>query len=734
MAIQLVSGNLNKSGDKGQFEADISTWWWGGSVNISRSNSFFTKGIYSCRTAVPTGYSNSNLSLKLAWAHFPTVAGKTYIAYARVKTNVGSPAAADGVVVQVNSDDAPTYITVLEQLSKTIGQVKNDGNAFVQIYAKFQAVVTEENFEIDVRLTKLPGEAWNPGNAVWLDQIEVYEYIDLGCNLLIDQGGTVIVNESAPGAADGSITVATSGGDAPFEYSKDGIAWQASNVFNGLAAGSYSIRVREQADPTCSDLKSFDVHLTNDPDFDFNLEVDNESLPGANDGKITGTKTGAGTAPFEWRKDAGAWQASGEFTGLAPGTYLISLKDATGKTVTHYATVAEGEFVYDKAYLSRNPIPFVVGAQAGYEALDNYRIYCDTRVEEVSGSGNFVSQLKQELEPDTNGTATFQLRQAFRKVLKAIPTEVETGIKILTDRIKLYKNYTGHLQNDEVTPAVLTASLQYLVMLGGIDKLNYPGVDYLSTYLTANKKFLTWAPVEKEVDALQEDYLNFFIYKPLINVITVYQRIYFDDNTTQTINVVGGSGFKQGQLLQIASGPANTNVTAVNPAKNIVKYEIWLQDQNNNVISEIRTYVLAKYHHPLTKFLMILNSLGSWEIHRFTGQAEFSEVYDRTVVQKHLPHNYQKLDGESEVREVISSGKRIYSSGFIKGKYSEEWMNYMRELARSRMIYEITTTGTRIPLKNVTRDFTFMRDQDYERYIRIEAEEVYSNESFTPEL
>ena len=55
-------------------------------------------------------------------------------------------------------------------------------------------------------------------------------------------------NETAAAANDGTVTVTATGGVAPLNYSKDGgTTWQVSNVFNGLADGSYTIKVRDAA-------------------------------------------------------------------------------------------------------------------------------------------------------------------------------------------------------------------------------------------------------------------------------------------------------------------------------------------------------------------------------------------------------------------------------------------------------------------------------------------------------
>ena len=48
---------------------------------------------------------------------------------------------------------------------------------------------------------------------------------------------------SCSGINNGTITVTPGGGSFPYQYSLNGGPLQSSNVFNGLAAGNYTIRV-----------------------------------------------------------------------------------------------------------------------------------------------------------------------------------------------------------------------------------------------------------------------------------------------------------------------------------------------------------------------------------------------------------------------------------------------------------------------------------------------------------
>lgn len=400
--------------------------------------------------------------------------------------------------------------------------------------------------------------------------------------------------------------------------------------------------------------------------------------------------------------------------------------------MTEDAPAEDPEF--DTVYFSKNPVPWPRAATVGWGVINNYRLYNDVRVEETTGTDVFTSKLKARLYPDADGNGVFSARAAFRDLLTAIPPDLnETEIVRLTDRIKFFKHYSGELQDDESIPdeGDLTASNAMLVLLGGVSKQKYPGLNYFTSYLPANKKFLTWAPVVKDVDRLQEDYLNFWIYSVDIATIKLQVKVYFDDTTNETDVIKEVTGVVYGQLYQVPAGPANCGALLINPAKNATHYEVSLLDQADAVISEVRTYRIAQVRHPLTRFFMFLNSLGSYEVLMFTGQAESSTDFDREVVQKFLPYNYAAIDGEFQVNHVTLQQKASYSSGFIKGALAKQWKEYMVDFIKSTDIYDVTT-GERLKRVVTTTTMPGEADQEYLRFIRFEALDNYVDENFTP--
>ncbi len=147
----------------------------------------------------------------------------------------------------------------------------------------------------------------------------------LGFNLAenCDLGIQYIAVSAACKQNDGSMTVTAANGTAPYTYTIDGINYQNSNVFNGLAAGNYFITVQDAVGS-----KSSLAAIV----YDRCPVVEAVSSPetcAKNDGIITAAGF-KGTAPYQYSMDGTIFQNNNSFPGLAAGNYTITIRDALG--------------------------------------------------------------------------------------------------------------------------------------------------------------------------------------------------------------------------------------------------------------------------------------------------------------------------------------------------------------------------------------------------------------------
>jgi hypothetical protein len=124
------------------------------------------------------------------------------------------------------------------------------------------------------------------------------------------------------GTNNGSISAAATGGTSPYTYSIDGTNFFPVSTVNNLAAGTYTVTVKDANGCT----KTFNTTITQ-PTAGTSSGVSTMST-GTN-GTITLTGQG-GLTPYTYSINGTTYTSSSLFSNLAPGTYTCYVKDANG--------------------------------------------------------------------------------------------------------------------------------------------------------------------------------------------------------------------------------------------------------------------------------------------------------------------------------------------------------------------------------------------------------------------
>lgn len=723
MAINLISGNLNEWGDQGRYETDPSTWGYSldGFGNLFRDSSLYFEGLYSQRCTALQNFGLGDFFVaKARYSSF--VIGKKYLVRSRVYVSSSNPIAPDACQF---TWDSPFFSFITSETRRTVLEAKT---GWVEVEARFTGSLFTPSDLILHLLQISGGNNILIGNSVWVDKVEVYEYEDVPDVCVLD-GNVSTTNATGATNADGTATVNVTAGTPAYEYSKDnGATWQSSNFFSGLLPGVYTFKIRQVAVPTCTKTISVTINFTG-VGFDWTFVKTDESISGASDGTITITPTVVDAYTFS--KDGGAtYQVGNILSGLAPGGYNVVVKKTSNNALLgKFITIAAGAVIFEKVWFSKNYVTKLVQAATNWQSLINYKLFDDVRVEDVADSGIYNSKLKVAIEPDANGSVLFQIRQAFRGIMEPVPPVYNvSAIVRLTDRIKFFKHFIGQTIEVQEEPPTLTGSLPNLAIWGGLDKRSYPLLDFFATYAT-HKKFMTWAPATKSIDIAQEDYLLFWMYKS-VATLRLKGKAYYSDGTNQTATLTSYSNALISQLVQVPAGSLNSGIKLVNPAKTLLKYDLWLADGADVVVSETRTYVLDAFTFPNTRFFMWLNSMGSFEVMRFYGVAEQTSEYGREIVQMFLAPNYDPLKGEKRMGEALRVDKAKYSSGYFTDELGKAWLDYMKDFMATSQLYELRGTE-RLPLV-ITDGHVTSSDKNYEYAFQFDVENAFDNTQYTP--
>jgi uncharacterized protein (DUF2141 family) len=151
--------------------------------------------------------------------------------------------------------------------------------------------------------------------------------------------GAAVVQTSTiacAGSQTANLVVTPSGGSAPYNYSINNGADQASNTFNNLGAGTYTIGVIDANG--CYTTLTYVV--TEPSPLNVSMIPTMISCNGANDGSLNCQVSG-GTNPYAYALNGGAVTSSPVFTNLSTGAYTLTAIDANGCQQNFTSTITE---------------------------------------------------------------------------------------------------------------------------------------------------------------------------------------------------------------------------------------------------------------------------------------------------------------------------------------------------------------------------------------------------------
>jgi hypothetical protein len=142
-----------------------------------------------------------------------------------------------------------------------------------------------------------------------------------------------------------SITATSTGGAGSNTYKLNSGVYQSSNIFSGVGEGTHTVTVKDKNGCTRSAVVTVSATSTGGGALTLTLlSVTNITCQGKRNGKIYTQATG-GTPPYLFKTQWIAYQPDSWFTNCYPGTFNITVKDATGATKTISATVQNSTVV-----------------------------------------------------------------------------------------------------------------------------------------------------------------------------------------------------------------------------------------------------------------------------------------------------------------------------------------------------------------------------------------------------
>jgi hypothetical protein len=227
------------------------------------------------------------------------------------------------------------------------------------------------------------------------------------------------------------------------------------------------------------------------------------------------------------------------------------------------------------------------------------------------------------------------------------------------------------------------------------------GENFFNNWQKINKQFLTWQPNNKRVAFDQEEYLHFVLnFTPKPSVINLRVVSYGMDGIGS--NATTAMSLYDPVLYSVICCPAS--MQSLGLSNLVSRYDVWLANEKNQRLSEVRTYIVDQTPERFVKNIMFVNSLGGWDTMRLTGLSQSTLKTMQTTAEVERPTGAGVDFSELKIISIEGEYSLQVSTGFFK-RDSVKYLKYLNELLLSEEVYLMTDKGHR-PLQLTTSNLT----------------------------
>jgi hypothetical protein len=218
------------------------------------------------------------------------------------------------------------------------------------------------------------------------------------------------------------------------------------------------------------------------------------------------------------------------------------------------------------------------------------------------------------------------------------------------------------------------------------------GDQFFSTWLAVSRAFLTWQAADKWVDPQQPEWLYYLVnVNPRPTELRLRVGITYQDGSTEVMTALTTNTVSQYTVYSMPVGFSALKLTAREAAtgQTVQSYQVWLSNESNGRLSEIRTYYVNRDIEPNRLYLVYANSLGGFDTLRCTGQSSRQLTVKGIPAQRALEPSY--LPSSAELFSLNRFGERTITvaTGLLDGDH----LDYLSELALTDELYVVTQEG-----------------------------------------
>jgi hypothetical protein len=248
---------------------------------------------------------------------------------------------------------------------------------------------------------------------------------------------------------------------------------------------------------------------------------------------------------------------------------------------------------------------------------------------------------------------------------------------------------------------------------------NFYGTDYFNLAAT-KKKFMTWAPPAKITDKVETHSLFFAFQAPAHTHYKMKAHLY-SASTGSTIDCTGLYAVSPYSVVEFFAGYAQLSL-AYQLSGNVYKWEMYLVDESDNVISDVRSFEIDPKYYENVRYFRFRNSWGTYDSLRCTGVFETVVEHEREKIM-FLSDEAESQYNSPGTHTMIKEAQNFKANS---GWLSRDFLNYLRDFMLSSDIFEVEDSKL-LKCLLTSKKTSMFKDTNYNYALAFEYERAWDD-------
>ncbi len=342
----------------------------------------------------------------------------------------------------------------------------------------------------------------------------------------------------------------------------------------------------------------------------------------------------------------------------------------------------------------------------------NFAIYVEVNL--VNDDASLTKIYGQPYETDKEGVAQVDISKILHAHLEAdLPPTNGDKIQKCTLSNRKYALRVAEASGNPFNIGILSQLPTKRVILGGTPYEEGPGQTPISVTqgtTAATDTALRLGELVRDTRLDQPQYLTFLNSRAsTAENLRLVLNLYFSDNSSEAIALVGLAGIGQNDTVQFAAGFNDLNLSSYETSLKIIeRYTLQLTTIANVTRSDIYTFNVDREFKPYARHFIYVNSLGALETVLTYGKGSETWSFIKKSAERYLAENYKLTDGQSSDYDLQADVKFEVASGWLRSKRE---VRQFADMFLSRWKYS-RHNGVDLPVTVNTKEIKLAPDGD----------------------